>query len=89
MLAGRYDGAIELSRRTIDENPNFHAPYRPLLASLGQLGRMEEAEECLASLHRLEPEFSIGWFRANYPPLKSEDAERYVTGLRKAGVPED
>jgi DNA-binding SARP family transcriptional activator len=89
MLAGRYEQAVELCRRTIRENPNFHAPYRPLIASLGQLGRVGEARECLASLHRLEPDFSIGWFRAKYPPLQAEYAARYLEGFRRAGVPEN
>jgi tetratricopeptide (TPR) repeat protein len=88
MLAGCYEQAIELCCRTIRENPNFHAPYRPLIASLGHLGRISEARESLASLHRLQPDFSIGWFRANYPPLQADYAARYLDGLRKAGVPE-
>ena len=67
---------------------NFHAPYRPLIASLGLVGRIEEARESLTTLHRLEPDFSIGWFRANYPPLSEDDLRRYIEGLQKAGVPD-
>jgi DNA-binding SARP family transcriptional activator len=89
MLAGRYEQAVELCQRTIRENPSFHAPYRPLIASLGQLGRLDEAHRGLIELQRLEPGFSIGWFRDNYPPLQQDVAERYIDGLRKAGVPAD
>ena len=88
-LAGRYEQAVELCRRTIRESPSFHAPYRPLIASLGQLGKIDEARDCVAALRRFEPGFSIDWFRANYPPLQQDDSRRYVDGLRKAGVPED
>lgn len=89
MLAGEHERAIELSRRTVRENPSFHAPYRPLIASLGHTGRIEEARRYLAELRRVEPDFSIGWFRTKYPPLGRDYGELYIAGLRKAGVPEE
>ena len=87
-LAGQHEQAVEVGRRTIRENPNFQATYRPLLASLGHLGRVEEAQEHLAGLKRLQPSFSIDWFRANYPRLERDYSVRYIEGLRRAGVPE-
>ena len=87
-LAGRHEQAVALGRRTVRDNPNFEAPYRPLIAGLGLLGQVEEARRYLAVLRRLQPDFSIGWFRACYPPLREEDQSRYVEGLRKAGVEE-
>jgi DNA-binding SARP family transcriptional activator len=89
MFAGQYELAAQIGRRTIRENPNFQAAYRPLIASLGHLGRIDEARTHLTTLRRAEPDFSIDWFRARYPPLQKGDAERYVEGLRKAGVPEE
>jgi tetratricopeptide (TPR) repeat protein len=89
MLAGEYDRAIELGRKTVRESPSFHAPYRPLIASLGHTGRIDEAREYLAGLRQLEPDFSIGWFRANYPPLHEDYSDRYIEGFRKAGVPKE
>jgi DNA-binding SARP family transcriptional activator/TolB-like protein len=89
LLAGRHDEAIELCRRTVRENPHFHAPYRPLIASLGHTGQIEEAQRYVEALRRLEPSFSVSWFRTSYPPLPDDYSEHYVAGLRKAGVPED
>jgi hypothetical protein len=88
MLAGDYERAVQVSLRAIQENPNFHAPYRPLIASLGHMGKIEDARQRLVELRKLEPDFSVGWFRANYPPLPPDHADRYVDGLRKAGVNE-
>lgn len=88
LLAGQYERTVELCKRTIAENPNFHAPYRPLLAALGHLGRVEEARRYLAALLLHQPDFSIDWFRRSYPPLHGDYEERYLSGLRKAGVPE-
>ncbi|MGI9494371.1 MAG: BTAD domain-containing putative transcriptional regulator [Geminicoccaceae bacterium] len=88
MLAGKFDEAIEASRQALHDNPNFHAAYRPLITSLGHMGLVEQAQRHLQDLHRNEPDFSISWFRENYPPLQEEHAEQYILGLRKAGVPE-
>jgi tetratricopeptide (TPR) repeat protein len=88
MFAGEYDLAVQFGRRTIRENPNFQAAYRPLLASLGHIGQVDEARAHLATLQQAEPDFSIDWFRAHYPPLQKDDSERYLEGLRRAGVPE-
>ena len=88
LLAGQYERAAEVGRRTVQDNPNFKAPYRPLIASLGHSGRIAEARTYLDELRRVEPEFTIDWFRARYPPLHGDYGARYIDGLRKAGVPE-
>ena len=88
-LAGRYEQAVQLGQVTLQDNPNFHAPYRPLIASLGQCGRIDEAREHLGNLRQRQPDFSVGWFREHYPPLPEDDRTRYIEGLRKAGVPEE
>jgi tetratricopeptide (TPR) repeat protein len=88
LLAGQPERAAAVGQRTVRDNPNFQAAYRPLIASLGLIGKVEEARAYLADLRRLHPDFSIGWFRSKYPPLRGEAAEHYVEGLRKAGVEE-
>lgn len=88
LLAGQPEAAVAAGRQAVRENPNFQASYRPLIASLGLTGRREEAERFLRELRRLHPDFSIGWFKETYPPLHGEGRERYIEGLRKAGVPE-
>jgi DNA-binding SARP family transcriptional activator len=88
LLAGRFDEASAVGLKTVRDNPNYLAAYRPLIASLGHLGRIEEARKHLADLHQLQPDFSIDWFQANYPPLPADCRERYIKGLRKAGVRE-
>jgi DNA-binding SARP family transcriptional activator/TolB-like protein len=89
MLAGQHARAIEVGRLAIRENPHFQAAYRPLIAALGHAGQVEEAGRHLATLRRAEPNFSIDWFRASYPPLHGNYTQLYIEGLRKAGVPED
>ncbi|MGF7206632.1 DNA-binding SARP family transcriptional activator [Skermanella aerolata] len=85
-LAGEHDRAAEIGRRAVRTNPNFQGAYRPLIASLGHMGKVEEAGRYLEDLRKLQPEFSIDWFRANYLPLHRDYNDHYIEGFRKAGV---
>lgn len=77
-----------VGRRSVRANPDFTNGYKPLLAALGHLGEKEEASRILRELLRREPEFSVQGFARRYPFRRKEDRERYIDGLRKAGVPE-
>jgi adenylate cyclase len=59
-----------------------------LIASLGHLGRREEAQLFVDKLLSLEPNFAVERFGQVYSFKKPNDRERYMQGLRLAGVPE-
>jgi len=71
----------------VKANPNFVAGYKPLIASLGHLGRREEAKLYIDKLLELEPGFTVERFRRDYPLKKASDRRRYMKGLLLAGVP--
>jgi DNA-binding SARP family transcriptional activator/Flp pilus assembly protein TadD len=85
-LTGQNEQAAEIGRRVVRENRNFQGAYRPLIASLGFMGEVEEARTYISDLQKLQPDFSIDWFRANYPPLHGDYNNRYIEGLCRAGV---
>jgi DNA-binding SARP family transcriptional activator/TolB-like protein len=87
VFARDYEKAVTVGRRAVRANPAFTNGYKPLLAALGHLGRVEEAQKFLRELLRQEPGFSIQSFAARYPFGRDEDRKQYVDGLRKAGVP--
>lgn len=88
LFAGNYEKAIELSRPMTKSNPGFVNAYKPLIASLGHLGRVEEARAYVDRLLVLEPNFTIERFAQVYPIKYESDREHYMKGLRLAGVPE-
>jgi tetratricopeptide (TPR) repeat protein len=88
VFKGDYARAVLVGRRAVKANPDFVAGYKPLIASLGQLNRREEALPYVRKLLSLEPNFTVDRFGQVYPIKKSSDRERYMTGLRMAGVPE-
>jgi DNA-binding SARP family transcriptional activator/TolB-like protein len=88
MIEGDYEQVITFGTRVIKANPDFTAGYKPVIAALGLLGRLDEAKSYLETLLKLEPNFTIAHFRQVYPLRNDNDRERYAEGLRVAGVPE-
>ncbi|NIM93756.1 MAG: tetratricopeptide repeat protein [Anaerolineales bacterium] len=86
--AERYDEAREWGLKTIRENPQFPGGHRLLAASCGQLDRKKEAQTALNGLLLLMPGMTIDDVRKQVPFKKPGDMERYLEGLRKAGLPE-
>jgi tetratricopeptide (TPR) repeat protein len=88
-LAGRDEEAAEWARKTVEANPQFSGGYRTLAASYGNLGRLTEAEAARARLQELLPHLTIAQLRESLPYFKNpDDLERYLDGLRKAGLAE-
>jgi tetratricopeptide (TPR) repeat protein len=83
-----YEQAVLLGRRAVKSSPGFSAAYKPLIASLGHLGRPDEAKPYIAKLLALETNFTVQRFGEVYPIKHQSDRERYMEGLRRAGVPE-
>ncbi len=87
-VEGRYDKACEWGVKAIQQNPRFPGGHRLLAASYGQLGRMEQAQTALKELLLLMPGMTIDDVRKQVPFKKHGDMERYLDGLRKAGLPD-
>jgi DNA-binding SARP family transcriptional activator len=85
---GEYEQAVLVGRRAAKSSPGFSAAYKPLVASLGHLGRPDEAKPYIAKLLSLETNFTVQRFGQVYPIKNQNDRERYMEGLRLAGVPE-
>jgi DNA-binding SARP family transcriptional activator len=88
LLRGDYQEALVYGRRAAKANPQFINGYKPLIASLGHLGELEEARNYLDKVLALEPKFTMKRFGEIYPFKNSVDRDRYCDGLRLAGVPE-
>jgi DNA-binding SARP family transcriptional activator/Tfp pilus assembly protein PilF len=83
-----YEKAVMFGRRVAKHNPDYSNGYKPLIASLGHLGRVEEAKVYVDRLLALEPNFTVEQFGRVYPIKYDSDREHYMKGLRLAGVPE-
>jgi TolB-like protein len=86
--AGRYDEAARYATEAARLRPGFQGVQRMRCASLAQAGRVDEARLFLAATRREQPQLSIEWLRANMPQQTPELRERYLEGMRKAGLNE-
>jgi len=84
----RYEDACYWGRKTIQQNPMFPGGHRLVAASCGQLGRTQEAANELKELLLLMPGMTADDVRKQVPFKRSIDMERYIEGLRKAGLKE-
>jgi TolB-like protein/cytochrome c-type biogenesis protein CcmH/NrfG len=83
---GNYDVALQWGAKVIQENPSFPAGHRLMAAIYGQLGRIEEAQAALKELLLLMPGMTIDDVRKQVPFKDPIHMERYLDGLRKAGL---
>lgn len=84
--AGRYAEAVRYTTEALRLRPGFQGAQRLRCASLAQAGRLDEARAFLATVHREQPQLSADWVRANVPYQTSELMDRFVEGLRRAGL---
>ena len=86
-VAGLYDKAIELCRRSLRLNRMFASTHRILTLSLSLSGRSQEAREAATELLKVEPSLTASGFLARYPGSDSPHAKVFADALAAAGVP--
>jgi adenylate cyclase len=84
----RYEDACYWGRKTIQHNPMFPGGHRLVAASCGHLGSAQEAANEFKELLLLMPGMTADDVRKQVPFKRSSDMERYIEGLRKAGLKE-
>jgi TolB-like protein/DNA-binding winged helix-turn-helix (wHTH) protein len=88
-LAGRYAEALRCTTEAASVRPGFHGAHRLRCASLARTGRIAEAQSLLATVRSEQPQLSPSWIRANVPYQTPELMERFLEGMRKAGLIEN
>ena len=83
---GRYEEAIGILRRRLVRNPDTDISRVLLAASLGHIGRFDEARVEWQEVFRINPDYSLEHRRKVLPYKNPSDFERVVDGLRKAGL---
>ena len=84
---GNYKEAIQYSERALQRRRPY-VVLRTLAATLGQLGRTEEARSVLAEMDGIKPTNAKGHWLASNPYANPAHEAHLLDGLRKAGLPE-
>ena len=87
-LMEQYEEAISLFEKVVESNPHYHDGHLALAAAYGLAGRIDDAEWEAEELLSLQPNFTLRDSLRRTPYKNPADLERWITGLRKAGLPE-
>ena len=95
MYLGRalyFEGELEEARARLEMCAVRAPEFRPCLMYLApvyaELQRPEDAAATVAHLLAMSPGFTIERSVRRHPPFAEETMQRYIAGLRRAGVPE-
>src|SRR6202035_2651273 len=81
----RYEEAVEIGSRAWAFNRSWRAGLRYVVAGLGQLGRVKEAQRALVELKAHEPSLAYIERRLTRFYRNREVLDHFLAGLRKAG----
>jgi tetratricopeptide (TPR) repeat protein len=88
MHAERFSDAMESAKHGIEVNPNFPDTHGVLAAAAAHLGRIIDAKAGLDGYMHLLPGLTSSDPRLTRPLRRQKDRERFISGLRKAGLPD-
>ncbi len=86
-MEGNYQQAVSLLKRRIRLQPETDISRVLLASCYGHLGLEADARSEWNEVLRINPDFSVERKARVLPYANSADWDRYVAGLRKAGVP--
>jgi adenylate cyclase len=86
-FAGRYDEALALYRRALQERPNVTWVLRNIVSTLVGAGRPDEAAEAFARLMAIYPDLTITKVR-NAMVMSPGSMDRMAAHLKQAGMPD-
>jgi adenylate cyclase len=85
----QYEQALPALRECASRAPALPLGHACLAATYAELGDIGKARAAAAEVLRIEPKWTIASVAAPLSPFKrTEDAEHFFDGLRKAGLPE-
>jgi tetratricopeptide (TPR) repeat protein len=88
LSAERFERAAESARLAIGWNAAFADAHAILASALGHAGRLDEAKAALDECLRHLPGLTLDDPRLIRPFRRAADRDRFLDGLRKAGLPE-
>ena len=84
----QYDEAIKWCEKAIHQEPNDLLGRVMMAVVYSMSGRDKEAQAEAAEVLRIQPKFTIGKFKKKVTYKNKSDAEKFLSALLKAGIPE-
>lgn len=87
-LDGRFEAALPWGERALRANPRFPSALRLMACTYGMLQRLDEARAIMDRILMVMPDVTLSQTREAVPLIHDADAELFLEGLRRAGMPE-
>jgi adenylate cyclase len=84
----RYDEAIVILKKAIQQEPNSMFGHLMLAVTYSLAGREHEAQEEAKEVMRINPKFSVRHLQKTLPFKNPAHTQRLINGMRKAGLPD-
>lgn len=88
LLAGRFELALSWAEQSFRQLPSFVFVVVIIAACHALAGRMEQAQDAVEHLRKLDPAFRISKLEGWIPIRRPEHRANLANGLRLAGVPQ-
>jgi adenylate cyclase len=88
LLLNRHEEAIAELKTCSLVLPLFRVCHEVAAVAYAEMGRLDEARAEAMEAHRLDPEFTLASAPEVLPFKNPKDLQRFLDGLRKAGLPE-
>jgi len=86
LLLDRRDDAVVQAETCMARAPDYRPCFEIAAIAYAEKGAAEKAAAAIAQIRRLDPNFSLATASAVLPFKKSGDFDRFIDGLRKAGL---
>lgn len=86
LTKGEYEDAAHWARQGARRPNSIFWAHAGLASALGLLGNADEARNAVVALRKARPDFSLEFVANTLPFKEKEHQERYLEGLRRAGV---
>jgi len=87
-MTDQNEKAKEVLNRCISIDPEAFVPYLSLTACYINLNDLKNAQRTAKKVLELDPAFSLDYHKNILPNKKQKEVDRYISALRKAGLPE-
>jgi adenylate cyclase len=85
---GRDAEAVDILQMAVAQDPDYFSGHLRLASLYGLTGRIDDAKVQAAEVLRINPRFDLSRAPSFYTTANPDFRERFLDGLRKAGLPE-
>ena len=87
LSSGRYDEAIAIMKKTLDQNPGHLMSQINLTATYSMAGKLDQARAQAKEVLNKVPDFSAEQFMKGFPYKDQKIIDGFIENLCKAGLP--